>query len=354
MSYLSEALSNYYLEQGRHLPWRKNQDPYPIWLSEIMLQQTRIEAVIPYFDAFIEAFPTVEDLAKAPLDEVTKKWEGLGYYSRARNLKKAAEVIVNQYEGVFPFEKKILLSLPGIGEYTAAAIRCFAFDQKDVPVDGNLLRIFARLNLFPDNVLDASSKKKCHDYFLKTFDDARPSLYMQGLMELGERICLPLGEAKCEECPLACICKAKQQGLQRSFPVRIKPSKKRKENKTVLVLRQNGRYFYEKREPIGLLASLYGFPLLEGHLSSKQVKERLIMEGYTVSSVKKLKPYIHHFSHITWDMSAFLIDLALESRVSENLLALTLEERKNHFALPSAFAPIEADASVLHRKPSKN
>ena len=337
---LAEKIVAYYLEKGRALPWRKDKNPYAVHLSETMLQQTRVETVIPYFERFMEAFPTVFDLADAELERVLKLWEGLGYYSRAKNLHKAAIAVVENYGGEYPRDKEGLLGLPGVGEYTANAILAFCFDEKEIPVDGNFLRLFARLSGYPKNVLEAKAKKECETYFKENLGETLPSAFAQGAMEIGEVLCLPSSSPHCEECPLRGCCFAYQNKKQADLPVRIAKNEKKQEKKTVLIYRYKNEYGYQKRPGSGLLSGLYGFPMEEGHLSLTKLKSLLKEKGVKAKSVSPTISYTHVFSHVKWDMRSYLVELS-EIPEGLDLAFLSKAKRQESFALPSAFLPFE-------------
>ena len=341
---IAKHLIEFYSLSGRLLPWREDKDPYKVHGSETMLQQTRVETVIPYFKRFLSHFPTLYSLAEAKEEEVLKLWEGLGYYSRAKNLQKAAKMIVFDYQGKYPDSLEGLLSLPGVGEYTAKAILTFCFDLPFVPIDGNFLRLFSRLTGYKENVLVRKAKKEAEEFFLSLLGQESPSLFGQAAMELGELICLPNATPKCEGCPLSDSCYAYNHEQTSSLPVRLVPNKKKEERKTALVYGYKGEYGYLKRPSSGLLANLYGFPLLEGHLSKARLMEKMLEEGIQVSRIIPLTGYIHSFSHVKWDMKAFLLELIEKPKAiqeKEELIFLSLEKRRDAFPLPSAFLPLE-------------
>ncbi len=341
-------LASYYEKEGRALPWRIDKDPYHVHLSEIMLQQTRVEAVIGYYGRFLSRFPSVESLANAKEEEVLKLWEGLGYYSRARNLLASAKVICERHGGIYPKKKKELLSLPGVGEYTASAISAICFHEKVVPVDGNFLRIYARLNKSKDDISFPSVKKSCAIYFGKLFPYIEPGLLAQSVMELGQRVCIPNGKPLCLSCPLREVCKANEEGSPENYPVITKKKTKKEEPHTVLVFSSNGRLGYEKRPGKGLLASLYGFPMEEGHMDEKTLLDLLQNKGIKPISITPLGEFEHVFTHKVWKMGAVLIEAKEEL---PNLTYLSLEKRMDSFPLPSAFLAIEkvADTQTRHK-----
>ena len=327
-------LSDWYQKNRRILPWREDPTPYHVWLSEIMLQQTRVEAVKGYYHRFLERFPDIASLASADEESVLKLWEGLGYYSRARNLHKAASEIVSRFGGEFPSSKEDLLSLPGIGEYSASAILSIAFQKKEVAVDGNLLRVYSRLEASSVPIQDPKAKKACHDYFLPHLGE-RPGDINQALMDLGELICLPNGSPHCEACPLQGICKAHAMHQETSFPVVGKKTEKTIIPLTVFLLRLDEKIILSKRPPKGLLASLYELPNVEGHLSIEEAKERLEGLGFQVESIQKSKDHKHVFTHRIWEMRAYSVRVLT---IPKGYFVAELRELSSKFPLPSAFS----------------
>ena len=263
-------LLNWYQKNKRDLPWRKDQNPYHVWISEIMLQQTRIEAVIGYYDRFIKRLPSIQDLAQINDDELLKLWEGLGYYTRARNLKKAAIMIMEEYDGIFPNTFEQIMSLPGIGEYTASAIGSICFSLKEVTIDGNVLRVYMRLQNCYDNVDDLKIRRKVRNELQKIMPEEAGD-FNQALMELGETICLPNGIPKCSECPLKNFCKSYQNDTYLELPIKNKKKDKKEEKYTILLFYYKSQFVLEKRKESGLLQNLWQFPNIQGHLTKKQI-----------------------------------------------------------------------------------
>ena len=258
---LARPLLAWYDENRRILPWREEVSPYRTWVSEIMLQQTRVAAVLPYFQRFMERYPTAEALAAGDEQELLKLWEGLGYYSRARNLQKAARVIAQEYGGQFPTDHKALMALPGIGDYTAGAILSIAFGVPAPAVDGNVLRILSRVTGSNLDILDAKNKKTYRTWAEAALPADRPGAFNQALMDLGSAICLPGPSPRCGDCPLAHLCAARQEGKQALLPVRAPQKAKRPEELTVFLLRRpDGAVALRRRPPTGLLAGLWEYP----------------------------------------------------------------------------------------------
>jgi A/G-specific adenine glycosylase len=251
----------WYEKHQRTLPWRmKTPNPYRTWVSEIMLQQTTVPTVIPYFQRFLETWPTVQDLANAPLDDVLHLWQGLGYYSRARNLHKCAKKIVEDFQGIFPEDEALLKKLPGIGDYTAAAIRSIAFNQPSVVIDGNIERVISRLFLINDPL--PTSKPIIKTQATKIISHDHPGDYAQALMDLGSLICTPTSP-KCLECPIESHCKAKGKNPE-AYPKRLaKAEKPQRYGSLFWIENDKGEVLIEKRPEKGLLAGLMGFPTTE-------------------------------------------------------------------------------------------
>ena len=254
-----DPIVKWYQKQEKTLPWKQDKEPYHIWVSEIMLQQTRIEAVKKYYTRFMKELPTIHDLADVPEEKLLKLWEGLGYYSRAKNLKKAAIQIEREYNGKIPTNYTELLKLSGIGEYTAGAIASISFKEKVPAVDGNVLRVVSRVLASKEDVLLPETKRKITKKLLEIMPD-EPGDFNEGLMELGEKICLPNTVPLCEICPIQEFCIANKENLTNEIPVRIKKQKRKIENKTVFLLKYKNEIAIRKREKTGILANLYEFP----------------------------------------------------------------------------------------------
>ena len=254
-----EPIVRWYQDQEKTLPWKQDKEPYHIWVSEIMLQQTRIEAVKKYYTRFMKELPTIHDLAIVPEEKLLKLWEGLGYYSRARNLKKAAIQIEQEYGGKIPTRYTELLKLSGIGEYTAGAIASISYKEKIPAVDGNVLRVVSRVIASKEDVLLPETKRKITKKLLEIMPD-EPGDFNEGLMELGEKICLPNTVPLCEKCPIQEFCMANKENLTNEIPVRVKKQKRKIENKTVFILKYKNEIAIRKREKTGILANLYEFP----------------------------------------------------------------------------------------------
>ncbi len=326
-------LLDWYDVNARLLPWRDDPTPYRVWVSEIMLQQTRVEAVMPYFERFLRVLPTVQALAEADEELLLKLWEGLGYYNRVRNMQKAAKIIVEQYGGALPASPQQLQKLPGIGVYTSGAIASIAFQHKTPAVDGNVLRVLSRLTSSHRDISDNNVKKETGTALAAILPD-RVGDFNQALMELGAMICLPNGAPKCPQCPLAQLCLAHLQGIEETLPIKSIKSKRRIEYRTVLLAICDGKIAINKRPSTGLLACLWEFPSLEGSLSDCEIRKYLTDRGWPALSVEKAGAAKHVFTHLEWHMTGYLI------RLAEKNIAWTWvspEELTEQYSIPSAF-----------------
>lgn len=333
----------WYQDHKRSLPWREDADPYHIWVSEIMLQQTRVEAVIPYYRRFMESLPTIADLAACPEDRLLKLWEGLGYYSRVKNMQKAAWTIEQEHGGRMPETYEEILSLPGIGPYTAGAIASIAFGQPRPAVDGNVLRILCRVSEDASDISKEATKKKV-SAGLQQVMPGEAGTFNQALMEIGALVCIPGGEPKCSQCPWEGVCLARRHGTWRDLPVKTKAAPRRIEDKTVLVIRDGDKLLIRKRPGRGLLAGLYELPNLEGHLDEEQVLDFARRQHLRPLQLKALPAAKHIFSHIEWHMTGYLVRVAdVESFDREDpedkreYLLVDVADIRRDYAIPSAF-----------------
>lgn len=332
---IASPILRWYRANRRPLPWREGKDPYRIWISEIMLQQTRIEAVIPYYHRFLGELPTVEALATVEDDPLMKLWEGLGYYSRARNLKKAAQQIVSQYGGTIPADFSLLRKLSGIGDYTAGAISSIAFGLPEPAVDGNVLRVIMRLTGCEDDISLGSTKKEVTAYLRQIYpvgEDAGD--LTEGIMELGEKICTPAGIPKCAECPLCDRCMAHREGSWSRLPQKSPKKERRVEDYTVLILSCDGRIALRKRPKDGLLAGLWEFPNLAGRCEQNKLLRRLTDLGLTPLSVTPWGDASHIFTHITWRMVGYFVEC---DTPTDEFSWFTPRELREEIAVPTAF-----------------
>lgn len=337
-------LLNWYDYNARILVWRDNPTPYNVWISEIMLQQTRVEAVKGYFDRFTQALPDIRSLAEAQDEMLLKLWEGLGYYNRVRNLKKTAQVIINEYGGEFPADYDELLKLPGIGSYTAGAISSIAFQIPVPAVDGNVLRVTKRIAGSFDDITKERIKKELWMDLRQITPRERPGDFNQSLMELGAILCLPNGKPLCDKCPVMHLCNAFHKGITMDIPVKPAKKERRKENRTILLMEFQDKYAIRKRQDKGLLAGLWEFPNLVGTLSQKEVQEALEKEGFVINKLEPIGKAKHIFTHIEWNMIGYKIRIEDTADLSgeQGLLWADKDEIKNIYALPNAFSAFTA------------
>ena len=296
----TDALLNWYDQSKRTLPWRGAGDAYAVLVSEIMLQQTRAAAVIPYYGRFMGSLPTVESLASCDEERLLKLWEGLGYYSRAKNLKKCAQAVVRDHGGVFPQTVAELKRLPGIGPYTAGAIASIAFHEPEPAVDGNVLRVMARLYEDGGNVTDQRVRDRWTE-FLRGRMGERPGDLNQAFMDLGSLICLPKAPL-CEDCPLAAFCGAKAHGTQADYPNRGEKKRKRQEELTVFAVESGDSFLIRRRSESGLLSGLYELPNRPGHLSQEEIGQVLTDLGVRPLGAWEIVSRKHIFTHVIWHM----------------------------------------------------
>ena len=337
---MGDPLITWYRAHKRELPWRGITDPYRIWISEIMLQQTRVEAVKPFYDRFLKALPTVRDLAEAEEDKLLKLWEGLGYYNRVRNMQKAAKQIMELHDGTFPSTYEEIRQLTGIGNYTAGAIGAFAFGIPKPAVDGNVLRVISRITGSYDDIMKASTKSKVEQQLEAVIPKDAAGDFNQGLIELGATVCVPNGAPKCEECPVADLCSAYRHGTQMELPVKAKAKERRIEKKTVFIFKDGEELAIRKRGAKGLLAGLYELPNVEGHLSQDEALEYAKKIGLSPIRIKKLPEAKHIFSHVEWQMIGYAIRVdELEPARQEDMLFIHPEEVEKEYPIPAAFAP---------------
>ena len=333
LSRLPELLLPWYAENRRDLPWRRTRDPYRIWISEIMLQQTRVEAVRGYYARFLEALPTVEALAACEDDRLHKLWEGLGYYSRVRNLKKAACEILEVHGGKFPETYPEVLALPGIGSYTAGAICSIAFGLPTPAVDGNVLRLLSRLKNDPTPIDTPAAKRSAQEALAAIYPEDAGS-FTQALMELGATLCGPNRKPECDRCPLRELCLGCRMGTAETLPVKSPKKEKRQENRTVFVFSCDGRYALRKRPEAGLLAGLWEFPNVSGTLTLEQALRETEDMGLQPRQLRKEIHRKHIFTHIQWNMKGIYLEVA---RTGGAFTWFTAPEIDGQAALPTAF-----------------
>ena len=330
---LTTKLLAWYDENQRILPWRIQLTPYAVWVSEIMLQQTRIEAVIPYYERFMNELPTLVDLAQCEDDRLMKLWEGLGYYHRVRNMKRCAIECMETYHGNLPADVTALRKLPGIGEYTAGAIGSIAYDLAVCAIDGNVLRVFSRILCSDADISLTATKKQFHS-IIREYLPRRSGAFNQALMELGERICIPNGVPHCAECPIHAECLAYQNGCQLLLPVNNKKKTRTLEEHTVLILICDQRVHLIKRPKSGLLADLYQFDFLDGFCDEAKLRKYAQTYG-EVQSLVPLPDTHHIFTHKEWHMHGWL---AVCKMKQQRGLWANRTELAHTYAIASAFA----------------
>ncbi|WP_418540808.1 A/G-specific adenine glycosylase [Massilistercora timonensis] len=335
---MGEPLIRWYRENRRDLPWRQQPSPYHVWVSEIMLQQTRVEAVKPYYQRFLAALPAVKDLAEVPEDQLLKLWEGLGYYNRVRNMQKAARQVMADYGGEFPVTYEGIRSLAGIGSYTAGAIASFAYGLPKPAVDGNVLRVIMRLTGDDSDIMKQSTKKQVEENLEPVIPADAASDFNQGLIELGAMVCVPNGQPKCGACPLAGMCRARMEGRIEELPVKTRAKERRIEERTILVFRDGEKTAICKRPDKGLLAGMYELPNYLGHMSRKEVAAYSKEIGLMPVRIKKLPEAKHIFSHVEWHMTGYEVRVdELEKTNEKGFLFIHPEEIQERYPIPAAF-----------------
>ena len=334
-------LTRWFVENQRDLPWRKDKEPYHVWVSEIMLQQTRVEAVREYYLRFMKELPTVSDLAKADEETLLKLWQGLGYYNRIRNMHKAAVTVTEELGGEFPDTYEGIRNLFGIGDYTAGAIASICFDLRVPAVDGNVLRVMSRILADDSDIKAASTKKKIGEVLRDLYPSEDCGDFTQGLIELGAMICVPKGEPKCDLCPVAEFCKACEEGNQMDYPVKSEKKPRKEIQKAVFLLRHvDGegieRIAVNKRPKKGLLAGLYEFPNVD-------VEHELVLDdaiaiadawGCVPMNLTRESEYTHIFSHVEWHMKGYYLNV---HEMCPQFKWVTAKEMEEEIPIPSAF-----------------
>lgn len=338
-----ESLLRWYDSGRRILPWREEPTPYHVWISEIMLQQTRVEAVKPYYDRFISELPDIGSLAQVEEERLLKLWEGLGYYNRARNLRKAAQILTEEQKGEMPETYEELLRLPGIGSYTAGAIASIAFGKRVPAVDGNVLRILARLRMDERDILNDRVKREVEKELAERMPAERPGDFNQAMMELGATVCVPNGAPRCEECPWRGCCQAQLAGRVQEFPYKSPKKARIAEKKTILLIRDADRVVIRKRPAKGLLAGMYEFPAMEGYATPEQVIDYLKEYGLSALHVQKLTDAKHIFTHREWHMRGYAVRVDEltgmgERGEKEGFLLIEPEKIEKDYPIPTAYA----------------
>ncbi len=330
---LPNALLPWYQINKRPLPWREDKQPYHIWVSEIMLQQTRVEAVKGYYNRFLQALPTMADLASCPDDALHKLWEGLGYYSRVRNMKKAAQAVMERHRGDLPGEYEAVLALPGIGEYTAGAICSICFGLKTPAVDGNVLRVISRITDDATPIDLPAYKKQVTDALRQIYPEEAGD-FTQALMELGATVCGPNRKPDCEHCPCKSFCLGAQRGTAETLPVKLPKKGRRQEEMTVFICACNGKIAVGKRGSRGLLADLWQFPNVPGTLDTQQAVDAAKDLGIPAKQVLRSLDKTHIFTHVQWNMRGYYLETDV---CADRFLWFDAEEIEKKIALPTAF-----------------
>ncbi|MDR2043977.1 MAG: A/G-specific adenine glycosylase [Clostridium sp.] len=350
---LPRPLLAWYEENRRILPWREEPDPYRVWVSEIMLQQTRVEAVKPYFERFMKRLPDIASLSGVEEEVLLKLWEGLGYYNRARNLRQAAIQVMERHGGRLPADYEQLLRLKGIGSYTAGAIASIAFHRPYPAVDGNVLRVLSRICMDEALISEGKTKAEAEAALLPVMPKERPGDFNQAMMELGACVCVPNGAPHCGGCPVSFLCKAHRAGKEMEFPKKAGKKQRLVEEKTVLVIRDADKAALRKRPKSGLLAGMYEFPSMSGFRTAEEVARYLGDNGFQALRIQPLAEAKHIFSHREWHMTGYLVRVdELEGRKpsgeQDNWIFLEPEETKEKYPIPAAFS---AYTKYLDRKP---
>lgn len=334
-----EPLLIWYEKNKRSLPWREEPTPYHVWVSEIMLQQTRVEAVKAYYARFIDALPEIRNLAECPEERLLKLWEGLGYYNRVKNMQKAAREVMELYDGNLPADYDKLLSLSGIGSYTAGAVASIAYGIPKPAVDGNVLRVITRITENSSDILKQSTKREIEKNLEQIMPAHAPGAFNQSLMELGATVCVPNGMAKCECCPVREFCMSRAHDTVLEYPKKAAKKPRKIEEKTILLIQNGQEFAIQKRPKRGLLAGLYELPNREGYLTHEEtircVEDMKLIPVY----IKEVENSKHIFSHVEWHMKAYLIKVASteEKQVGE-LIFVDKKNSKTKYPIPSAFS----------------
>lgn len=348
---IPKPLLTWYDANRRILPWRENPSPYRVWVSEIMLQQTRVEAVKPYFERFMKALPDVKTLAEAPEETLLKLWEGLGYYNRARNLQRAAIQIEEDFGGRMPEEYEALLRLSGIGSYTAGAIASIAYGKPVPAVDGNVLRVLSRVRMDDRLITDAKVKTSVEQELLEIIPADRPGDFNQAMMEIGACVCIPNGAPLCDRCPLAGLCMAHEMKSEQEYPKKAGKKPRTVEEKTILILRDENRTAVRKRSEKGLLAGMYEFPSMEGFHTAEEVTAFLAENGIRVLRIQPLEDAKHIFTHREWHMKGYMVRVdelehGCPGEASADWLYIEPQETRDKYPIPSAFSAYTKSLSI--------
>ena len=335
---ITEPLLKWFRANARILPWREEPTPYRVWVSEIMLQQTRVEAVKPYFKRFTTELPTIRDLAECEEERLLKLWEGLGYYNRVRNMQAAARTVMEEHGGQLPPDYGKLLGLKGIGHYTAGAIASIAYGIPAPAVDGNVLRVIARVTADSSDIMKQSVRTRVEEALQDIMPKEQASQFNQALMELGATVCVPNGEPLCGGCPWKEFCEAKRLGCWQELPVKSKAKPRKIEDKTVFIIRDGEKVVLHKRPSRGLLAGLYEFPNTSGHLSEEEALLWVKEQKLNPLRIQKLEPAKHIFSHVEWHMTGYVVRVDELTENKSGMLFVEVKDSEERYPIPAAFA----------------
>lgn len=338
LAIIIEPLLSWFSENARVLPWREAPTPYRVWVSEIMLQQTRVEAVKPYFERFTTSLPDIQSLAECEEEKLLKLWEGLGYYNRVRNMQIAAKTLMEDYNGKLPEEYKELMKLKGIGHYTAGAIASIAYGKAVPAVDGNVLRVITRVSADDSDIMKDSVKREIEQTLAKIMPKKHASAFNQALMELGAKVCIPNGEPLCHQCPWKDFCEAKKQNIWQKLPVKKKNIKRKIEERTVFVIRKENTIVLNKRPKKGLLAGLYEFPNITGYLTEEEALCWIKEQNLIPLKILPLQDAKHIFSHIEWHMKGYMVWIDELAEENSKFFFIELEESEKSYPIPAAFS----------------
>lgn len=330
-------LLEWFVKNARILPWREDPAPYRVWVSEIMLQQTRVEAVKPYFERFTKELPDIRALAECEEEKLLKLWEGLGYYNRVRNMQIAAKTVMEEYAGMLPADYEELLKLKGIGSYTAGAIASIAYEIPVPAVDGNVLRVISRVTGDRSDIMKQSVRTEMERALKKIMPEKKAGAFNQALMELGATVCLPNGAPLCEKCPWQEFCEARLKDCWQEIPVKSKAKARRIEEKTVFIIRDGEKIVLHKRPAKGLLAGLYEFPNTSGYLTEEEALQWVKEQKLSPIRIQRLEPAKHIFSHVEWHMNGFMIRVDELTEDRSGMLFVDVKDSEENYPIPAAF-----------------
>lgn len=333
-----QPLLEWFEENARILPWREDPAPYRVWVSEIMLQQTRVEAVKPYFERFTKELPDIRALAECEEEKLLKLWEGLGYYNRVRNMQIAAKTVMEEYAGMLPADYEELLKLKGIGSYTAGAIASIAYEIPVPAVDGNVLRVISRVTGDRSDIMKQSVRTEMERELKKIMPEKKAGAFNQALMELGATVCLPNGAPLCEKCPWQEFCEARLKDCWQEIPVKSKAKARRIEEKTVFIIRDGEKIVLHKRPAKGLLAGLYEFPNTSGYLTEEEALQWVKEQKLSPIRIQRLEPAKHIFSHVEWHMNGYMIRVDELTEDRSGMLFVDVKDSEENYPIPAAFS----------------